>query len=267
MQKPGADTPFVSSASFGAPKFVPPHSSWGGHAPFALWLMEALRPNSVVELGTHYGYSYFCFCQQVKLLELPTRCAAVDTWKGDEHAGFYDESVFNLVQKTNSELYANFSRLVRATFAEALDQFPDKSIDLLHIDGRHLYEDVKEDFESWLPKLSESGIVLIHDTQVQVAGQSYQVFRYWKELASQFPHFEFMHEYGLGVLAVGQTIPGKLRPLFDAASDPDKAAAIRTSYERLAAALYGRRIRRMEPCPCGSGERFKHCHGTLAADD
>ncbi|WP_291571519.1 class I SAM-dependent methyltransferase [Bradyrhizobium sp.] len=262
MQNNSADTQFVSSASFETPKFVPPISGWGGHAPFAFWLIEALKPRTLVELGTHYGYSYFCFCQQVMLQKLPTRCAAVDSWKGDKHAGLYDESVFNLVQKINSERYESFSRLVRATFAEALDQFADNSIDLLHIDGRHRYEDVKQDFESWLPKLSDTGIVLIHDTQVQ--GLDFGVFRYWKELASKFPHFEFTHEYGLGVLGVGKAVPDKLRSLFDAASYPDKVAAIRTSYQRLALALYGRRIRRMEPCPCGSGERFKHCHGTLS---
>ena len=50
---------------------------------------------------------------------------------------------------------------VRCTFAEALQHFPDGSVDLLHIDGRHFYEDVKEDYESWLPKLSDRAVVLL----------------------------------------------------------------------------------------------------------
>jgi preprotein translocase subunit SecA len=26
----------------------------------------------------------------------------------------------------------------------------------------------------------------------------------------------------------------------------------------------GRKVGRNEPCPCGSGQKFKHCHGKLA---
>jgi len=26
----------------------------------------------------------------------------------------------------------------------------------------------------------------------------------------------------------------------------------------------GRKVGRNEPCPCGSGQKFKHCHGKLS---
>jgi Methyltransferase domain/SEC-C motif len=263
MPTDNAHSQFVSSASFEQPKFVPPVTGWLGHAPFAFWVVEALSPESLVELGTHYGYSYFCFCQQVASQQLPTRCTAIDTWKGDEHAGYYDETVFDTVRSINSQHYATFSCLVRATFAEAIDQFPNNSIDLLHIDGCHRYENVKQDFEAWRPKLSDKGVVLFHDTQVQQA--DFGVLRYWREISPQFPHFEFTHQYGLGVLGVGSAVPQQLRSLFDAASKPDKVAAIRGSYERLALAVAGQPISGTEQCPCGSGARFEHCHGSVVA--
>jgi preprotein translocase subunit SecA len=28
----------------------------------------------------------------------------------------------------------------------------------------------------------------------------------------------------------------------------------------------GRKVGRNEPCPCGSGKKFKHCHGQLARE-
>ena len=121
-------------------------------------------PDSNVELGTHYGLSYFCFCQIVRSDALPTKCVAVDTWRGNEHAGLYDSSVFDAVAHEN-ERYEDFSRLVRKTFAEALEDVEDCSVDILHVDGRHFYEDVKMDFESLVPKLSERAVVLFHDTE------------------------------------------------------------------------------------------------------
>lgn len=247
---------FVSDASFEMPQYIP-KSAWLGHGPFAFWLTENLKPSTFVELGTHYGYSYFCFCQQILKRGLPTQCAAVDLWTGDEHAGFYGEDVFNTVKKINEQNYSGFSRLIRSTFAGAVSNFEDGSIDLLHVDGRHRYEDVKEDFETWRPKLSDRAVVLFHDTQVKAG--DFGVFRYWPEIAKGNPSFEFMHQYGLGVLGVGKNLPAPLKALFDAPAQT--ANAIRTSYERLGLAVAGKRMSRVEACPCGSGTRFKHCHG------
>jgi hypothetical protein len=67
-------------------------SAWIEHVPFAFWLADVLRPRRIVELGTHNGVSYSAMCQAVKILGSATSCFAVDTWKGDEHAGFYGEA-------------------------------------------------------------------------------------------------------------------------------------------------------------------------------
>jgi hypothetical protein len=68
-------------------------SAWMEHIPFGMFLIDILRPKTVVELGTHYGVSYCAFCQAVKELEIETRCYAVDTWQGDPQAGFYGPEV------------------------------------------------------------------------------------------------------------------------------------------------------------------------------
>ncbi len=224
---------FISSASFVAPDDLV-DSAWLEHGAFAFWLVENLRPRSIVELGTHNGYSYFCFCQAVRLFNVKASCYAIDTWQGDEHAGFYEEDVFQKVVSRN-EKYSSFSQLLRMRFDEALQHFPDGSIDILHIDGRHFYDDVKFDFEIWRTKLSDRAVVLFHDTEVRE--RNFGVWKLFEELSASFPTFNFLHGHGLGVLAVKE-VPAQVAALFDAEKrEPDE---IRRAYARLGAADLGR---------------------------
>jgi GT2 family glycosyltransferase len=224
----------LTPSSFWSPLYLE-ESAWLDHGAFAFWLIEATRPRSFVELGTHGGYSYFTVCQTVKALGLPTKCYAVDTWQGDEHAGFYDESIYRRVHDHNERHYASFSRLVRATFAEALSHFPDGSIDLLHIDGRHFYEDVKEDYETWRVKLSDRAVVFFHD--INVRERNFGVFKLWEELKVQYPSFDFMHGNGLGIIGYGENLPVGILPLFEAAKDERTQGDVRMAYSRLGAAF------------------------------
>jgi hypothetical protein len=150
-----------------------------------------------VELGTHTGNSYFSFCQSILENKTLTRAYAVDTWEGDSQAGFYDESVFSNVERTNLQ-YGSFSKLLRMKFDEAANQFDNKSVDLLHIDGLHTYDAVKKDFETWLPKMSSHGVVLFHDTNVHL--ENFGVHRLWEELTKNYKTLEFFHSNGLGIL-------------------------------------------------------------------
>ena len=190
---------------FARPSRLGVDSAWYGHVPFARWIVRAARPRTVVELGTHAGVSYAAFCDAVLAEGLDARCFAVDTWAGDDHAGFYDEAVFEFWRAFHDARYAGFSRLLRCAFDAALPYIPDASVDLLHIDGRHRYADVAHDFEAWRPKVSRRGVVLFHDTNVRE--RDFGVWRFWAEQSALRPGFEFLHAHGLGVLAVGEDAP------------------------------------------------------------
>jgi predicted O-methyltransferase YrrM len=171
---------------------------WSGHREFAYDLIRWRQPDVLVELGTQYGVSFFAFCQAVTDEEADTELHAIDTWQGDEHAGFYDESVFERFQDSVKAFPSARIRIHRSTFLEALTDFKDDSVDLIHIDGLHTYEALKEDYESWLPKLAENGVVLLHDVS---PASGYGSARYYEQqVVDSAPGFSFPHSFGLGVV-------------------------------------------------------------------
>ena len=200
------------------PKRVSTITDWLAHTPFAFVLTQWHAPEILVELGTRTGVSYCAFSQAVEHLSLPTKCFAVDTWKGDEHAGFYSEEIFNEFSRYHAANYSKFSALMSMTFNEALDYFSDGSIDLLHIDGLHYYEAVKHDFETWLPKMSDRGVILLHDTSIR--RDEYGVWRLLDEIRQRYSVLEFLHASGLGVVAMdASTVDARLATLFHATDE------------------------------------------------
>jgi hypothetical protein len=179
---------------------------WSGHLPFACDLVTAARPALLVELGTYYGESYFGFCQALYDHRISCQCYAVDTWTGDPQGGFYGDEILASVEAHNREYYAAYSTLLRMPFDEALDRFENDSIDILHIDGLHSYEAVRHDFETWLPKVRNGGLV-------------------------------FAHSAGLGVLVKPG---GNPPPLVSKLLHPVEAAAAAQYYEALSARLQDR---------------------------
>lgn len=209
------------------PRRVVPFASWRQHVPFAMLLVDLLKPTILVELGVHYGDSYCAFCQAVAELRLGTTCYGVDTWKGDPHASYYGPDVLSELVEHHDSLYGGFSHLIQSTFDEAVQHFQDGAIDILHIDGYHTYEAVKHDFETWLPKVSPRGVILFHD--INERQRDFGVWKMWDEVKCKYPHFEFLHCHGLGIIAPGTSPPNELGWLFEAKND-ERAVAIRNLF-------------------------------------
>jgi hypothetical protein len=176
-------------------------SAWSELVPVMYALFTLLRPRRFVELGVHNGMSFFAACQAAERLALSTDCVAVDTWLGDEHAGIHEPAVFDEFRAYLRHNYPH-QQYIQAYFSAARGCFEDGSIDLLHIDGLHTYEAVKEDFETWLPKLSDVGVIILHD--INVFERRFGVWRLWQELKAKYPAYGFAHQHGLGIVFVGR---------------------------------------------------------------
>ena len=198
-----------------------------------MWIISVLRPRLFVELGTFRGTSYCGFCQSIKQLGLPTRAFAVDTWKGDPHNGENGPQILEELRAHHNPRDGAFSSLLEMTFDEASGRFGDGAIDLLHIDGYHTYEAVRHDYETWRPRMSDRGVIVFHDIAEHM--RDFGVWRFWDEIKTQYPSFEFHHQHGLGVLAIGHDLPDEIKELTE--RDAGTAAQIRMFFHEL-----GRRV-------------------------
>ena len=190
---------FIAPATTKIESFTP--TSWGGHIPFLFCLIACLRPRVYAELGSHFGASYFAACQAMQLNNPSGKAIAIDLWQGDEQAGLYDESVFISFKNILNRKYSDVGDFLRMSFDDASKVFEDQSIDLLHIDGLHTYEAVKNDYETWRSKVTNNGVILFHDTNVFYG--RFGVWKLWEEISAEAVTFEFKHTHGLGVMAFG----------------------------------------------------------------
>ncbi len=181
---------------------IPVSTAWAGHIPFMFGLISTLKPRRFVELGTHNGASFFAACQATKREEADSELVAIDLWEGDYQAGYYDETIYKNFEFLRKHHYPKMSKSIRSTFNEASVLFENESIDMLHIDGLHSFEAVKEDYETWKPKLTKNSVVLFHDTnEYQSDFGVWDLFDRVRGQASA--SFDFKHTHGLGVMAFG----------------------------------------------------------------
>jgi hypothetical protein len=236
------------------PKWMSPINDWQGHIPFSFLFSEIVKPQKIVELGVYAGDSFFSFVQAKTDFNIPGQCIGIDHWRGDPDMGIEDRStVYERVCDVRDKYFPQDKDnptpiLMRMSFDDALQHVPDGSVDLLHIDGWHAYEAVSKDFETWLPKLSSTGTVFFHDTEIcypyskgaealdhPIDGSH----RFFKEMRLKYPGqwFQFRHFHGLGILSPGIGTHSFLSSLYENALTAD-GEKIRKYFDLLGSRLY-----------------------------
>lgn len=194
------------------------YSPWAGHKRFAYDYIRFMEPSVIVELGSYYGCSAFAFLQAVKDGKTGSKFYAIDTWQGDDFTkNDYKEDIYTQYKRINDSCFADVdSVMVRSTFDEACPEFADESIDLLHIDGSHAYDDVKHDYLTWKDKVRPDGVIFFHDVGMDLLfGEEMGSHIFWEELKASEPFtMEMPFSNGLGILCKSESVYIQLKALF-----------------------------------------------------
>jgi predicted O-methyltransferase YrrM len=162
-------------------------------------LAEHTNPELIVELGTHHGVGALHFnygCPTAKII-------TIDIAKYPNRPIMAKKGIVSVL--CDSTKYA--------------DQVEDGTVDILFIDANHTYESLIADFNAWLPKMKESGIVLFDDVgwdmvltpktarmiHGKVAGENTYMSHAWEEIVAQeygetFELKKLHPSYSFGVL-------------------------------------------------------------------
>ncbi|MEI9898291.1 MAG: class I SAM-dependent methyltransferase [Chthoniobacter sp.] len=126
-------------------------------------LARSMKPQVCVEIGSARGKSA-CAVGLALLRNGGGKLYAIDPHRptnwNDTNSMDSLAVLTNHLQKVG---VGEFVEIVRQTSTEAAAGWQ-RSIDLLFIDGDHSYEGVKADWELFVPKMSEFGVVVFHDT-------------------------------------------------------------------------------------------------------
>jgi beta-1,4-mannosyl-glycoprotein beta-1,4-N-acetylglucosaminyltransferase len=160
-------------------------SAWQGHSGFATWLVDYINPECVVDLGVDYALSTFAFG-----FNKANKIFGIDSFEGDIHAGH--RNTYGFVSAFKDKHKFDNITFIKGYFDDVALTWKD-SIDILHIDGLHTYDAVKNDYDTWKKFLKNDSVILFHDT----VSFPDSVGKFFNELPLYKVNFE--HSAGLGV--------------------------------------------------------------------
>ena len=179
-------------------------SAWGdgnvqGHVLFVDWLIEEMQPKVTVDLGIDYGYSLIAFAHNN-----PGKVYGIDGFEGDEWTG--SRNTYDQVSGHVTNLQLNNVTLIKGFFDDVVKTW-DTKIDILHIDGFHSYEAVKNDFEKWSGFVNSTGVILFHDTDSH--DSRFGVKQFFSEI--DMPKHELFGFQGLGIVSNNKKLMKKIK--------------------------------------------------------
>jgi predicted O-methyltransferase YrrM len=174
-----------------------------------LKLYKELEPTRVLEIGSLTGRAlrhFMHYAQEgatVISLDLPVSdfCGPGD-YRVQEQEHNYSVEWPKWAKQNKIKLYLIKGMSQSSQSFEQVKNITSE-LDFLFIDGNHMYEYVKQDYEMYSPLVRKGGIVAFHDIGLNEEGGVYNL---WNDLKKNFKHVEILHsdkkEKGIGVLYV-----------------------------------------------------------------
>jgi len=114
---------------------------------------------------------------------------------------------FDYVNQKRKELNMNNITFIKGYFGLVAKQWK-KPIDILHIDGFHTYNAVKNDYDTWSKFVKDDGVILFHDTCVPDFG----IRKFFDEIP--LPKTNFTCSHGLGVVSKNSNLIEEIQETF-----------------------------------------------------
>jgi len=121
--------------------------NYSSRADFGKLFAQVMQTGIGAEVGVQVGYNALQIMRY-----WPGKLLCVDRWINERE---YLEARILLHQSR--------AILVQGASVAVAETVVDNSLDFVYIDAGHEYEDIKADFEAWLPKVRVGGIVSFHD--------------------------------------------------------------------------------------------------------
>jgi hypothetical protein len=169
----------------------------GPHACFEYDVVEAKRPEMVVDLGAGNALSFAVFCQSMKDHSVDGLAYAIDIWEEDQQRESEGAIAFTTINNFLRTHFRGLAYLLKLTPEHALLHFADRSIDFLRIDLDRTERPLAALLDAWTPKLKPGAVLLIGGTNVRA--------NVLEKLADRSP---LVFPSGRGLAAVVHEIPG-----------------------------------------------------------
>ena len=184
-------------------------SAWTGHREFAKWLVKYLSPKLIVDLGVDQGYSSFVFADALQKNNIDGRVVGIDKFDADDTMSYLIRDTSEIIKNYIKQNNITNVDIIKECFHEVSLHWREP-IQILHIDGLHTYEAVKEDFYDWKKFVDNNGVILFHD----VTAFSDTVGRFFKEINDYGKKLFFTHSAGLGIWTKNNELYHKIIEMF-----------------------------------------------------
>lgn len=129
-------------------------------------LAKQIKYGNVVEIGSWKGKStYYLACGLIQGSGRKVCCVDHHTGSNEQRAR-NDGPINTLNEFTENMRKYNVGHKTQIYVMDSIEASKEieDNIDLIFIDGSHEYEDVKNDFKLWWPRLNQNGIMAFHDS-------------------------------------------------------------------------------------------------------